>query len=488
MSDTSKVVFGRRGFLKGLSIAPLAFSPLVTASRAMANNGFKPRLVVIALAHGLGGRDCATGTETNFTFKPWLSPLNPIKKHVTLIDGLMGAWWGNAHSSSYAHLLTGNNDPNAKTKTGKYSSLPRNPSIDVLLEKALGQGVLPVQRLNVGKGTAVGSFYKSICYNENLKPLDMLGAVDTNNLLLKNLTNSNSNTAAQNLALKRKHILDELNKDIIALRGRISPAERNKLDQHLDAIKQSVVNLGLNGGVSTGNACVKPQPFTQSGSPHEFYLDQQLKHLKTIFSCNLTQLAVMWVPEGGASSGIATVPFPWKDSTGANRKGIIKCGKNSFHTCVAHYNGVPDMELCYKGSVQWFLGKIAKFAQELDQITEANGKTMLENTIIVLTGEVGSGQHEVIRKPYILIGGSGAPKMRTGRYIKPASRTLPHSGAKKTWTTPDGKYDYIGKTPVSSFSELDLLLELSEIMGVPGGLKNFGMSYMINTKAKIGLT
>ncbi len=128
--DTTFV--SRRSFLKSLSIAPLALSPLLTAIRAEANGAVKPRLLYIALAHGPGGKGMATGSETLFTPSPWLSPLERIRPHVILLDGLQGTWWGNAHTVSYRHVLTGCNPPEGSGRTGLV-----NPSIDVVLGDAL---------------------------------------------------------------------------------------------------------------------------------------------------------------------------------------------------------------------------------------------------------------------------------------------------------------------------------------------------------------
>jgi hypothetical protein len=480
MSHNTTFAMSRRGFLKNMSIASLAFSPLVYANRAMANTGVKPRLLIIGLAHGIGGKDCATGTETNFTLKPWLSPLNAVKQHVTVIDGLFGTWWGNQHSVSFGHLLTGNNDPSAKSKFGK-GSAPRNASIDVMLDKALGQGVLPAQQLIASVRTQAATANKAICFNERNQPLPMLGALDANKLLLNNLAGVKPTPGKANgLVSKRKHILDELNKDISSLRSRIGASERNKLDQHLDAIKNSASSLGLNAP-STGLAgtCIKPTAIGQPGqmTDHEFYLTQQLKHIKTLFSCNLTNTATLWVPDMPGS-----LPYPWVDSKGKNRTGSAKCSNGGFHACVAHYVNDADLRLCYEGSVRWFMTKVAAFAQELDKIKESNGRTMLENTMIVLTGEVGSGMHEVSNKPYVVIGGRGAPKLRTGRYLKQATRSLTN-GAKVAWQTSDGPQGdprYFWKRQVSVHSELDFWLEISEAMGVNGGVKNFGASYPVS--------
>ncbi len=210
MSESTKTTFypTRRDMLKYLSIGGLMFSPLVTANRALAATGVQPRLLLIAVSHGLGGRDMATGTETQFTPASWLAPFAEIQKHVIFVDGLLGTFWGNAHDVSYAHLFTSSVQPGTPSFTR-----PRSASLDVLLENKLGRKVLPVQRLGVNTWGGGGSLAKSYCYDANFQPLPFqfdpsqgfqaivnnISGVDTP--LKKNSARSHKNAASYSMKL-----------------------------------------------------------------------------------------------------------------------------------------------------------------------------------------------------------------------------------------------------------------------------------------------
>ena len=467
----SKIFMNRRHFLQNAGIASLAFSPLITSSRALADTGVKPRLLFIMLQHGVGGPGGAKGTEHNFTFSPWLSPLTPIREHVTLVDGLFGTWWGNAHDESYAHLLTGSAAP---AKRGA----PRTPSVETFLEQKLGKGVLPAQRLiSWAGGSARSNGALSLCYDTHLKPISLQTGTLAQAAILNNVGGVQSNEAKlRALREKRKKILDEVAGELKTLRSRLTVEEKIKLDQFTNSINETASALGLNGTIKTGGNCQAPTSIPkewwkiQGHQRYELGISSQFSNLKTAFACNLTRFGVLRIGE---------VPhdiYDWKDSSGKTRRGK-PCGSSvNFHQCVAHYKDLEG-RLCFEGSVKWSIQKIADFAKELDAIKEPNGHTLLENTIIVISGEVGDGNHDRNRKPFLVIGGRGAPGLKTGRHIK-----IPQQLG---WTlkTPDGDIKQQPFARVSQRTEPDFWREICEAMGVK--LKTFGSPYL--NRGRIGL-
>ena len=66
----------------------------------------------------------------------------------------------------------------------------------------------------------------------------------------------------------------------------------------------------------------------------------------------------------------------------------------------------------------WFAGELAYLAQRLSQTSELDGSgTLLDNTLIVWTNELGKGNSHTLNDiPFVLLG--GAPNVRTGRAMK----------------------------------------------------------------------
>ncbi len=230
-------------------------------------------------------------------------------------------------------------------------------------------------------------------------------------MLLNNIGAGQSGAAA--LQKKQKRLLDELKDDLKSLSLRINSNERVRVEEMAKAFDDATRDLGLLGRVDVGGVCQQPKTFVSPTGADTFaqVLKLQLDHVKLAFACGLTQVAVMTLSE------VPHDTYPWIDQSGKTKTGK-PCPTEDFHQCVAHYNNDTERRLCFEGSVRYQLEHIVNFAQGLDQIKEANGKTMLENTLIVITGEVGDGSHEVRQKPHILIGGRGALGLRTGRYLK----------------------------------------------------------------------
>lgn len=447
----------RRRFLKGLGIGSLAFSPLVTASRALANTGVKPRLAIFMIAHGIGGPGLATGTETKFTLAPRLDPLKDIQQHVTLVDTLLGVWWGNFHSASLPMSLTASCDPNSTQAAPR----PAGPSIDALLHHHLGGGIMPPLRL--GK---TGSGNSNYCWDMKRRPLPMLDPSQSNNLLRNVIKSPTGTSSLTPRSIRQKHLLDGAVKDLKALNSRISPSERIKLESQLDALSQTRSMYGLSKQVESKGACQRPAVFNNTAAKNSYaswlYNTQsKFDDIKLAFQCNLTNYAVVTFGEPHNQH------IKWKDTSGKSQVGR-PCNTLSFHHCVAHFSSDRDRRLCYEGSVREYMRHIVNFAKELDKVKEANGKTMLENTIIVVSGDLGNGNHNCIEKPYVLIGGRGAPGLRTGRYIDiPTGNRL---------VVPGGRTHQ--KNTCSTRTEADLWREICNAMGHK--TKQFGVHKELN--------
>jgi hypothetical protein len=66
---------------------------------------------------------------------------------------------------------------------------------------------------------------------------------------------------------------------------------------------------------------------------------------------------------------------------------------------------------------QWHQGKLARLLQRLDSYVEADGKTVLDNSVILSTNELSDGRdHSFMDLPYILAGSCGG-YFKQGEYV-----------------------------------------------------------------------
>jgi hypothetical protein len=64
---------------------------------------------------------------------------------------------------------------------------------------------------------------------------------------------------------------------------------------------------------------------------------------------------------------------------------------------------------------QWQMARVAEFLKKMDAVVEADGSTLLDNTLFIYGNEDGNGSHEHLDLPVVVAGGQG--RIRTGYYM-----------------------------------------------------------------------
>ena len=461
------VKINRRAFLKGVGQTSLLTHPLM--SQVALGQGQVPmNLLIVPLAHGWGGGGLDLGTERDFTLPDWLSPFQAIKDQTTIIDGLLGTYWDNAHDVSYGDLLTGGIQPGHNTQQGAtiggYFPKPDGPSIDTIMANAW-----QTQALRMSAG-----FDFPISFDADGRWLRAFQSPDeVFNILARqvaNVTRPRPQNSRISLQDDNKLILDYVNQQLSSIRGQLPRASQHILEVHQASLNQTAQNLGINlQNIQQAAACEAP------GRPRGAHnlsgqIDGFLDLTTTAFSCGTHRVAVLGM-------GDWLERWSWTDINGQERQGNIF--DEDYHQAIAHSYGhgsseYPRRRRAYEGAVRWFAAKIARFAQGLQGIPTSHGN-LLDQTVIVLTGEVGEGNHDTRQKPYIVIGGQAA--LDTGRYIKVPTQTL------ETLDTPYGSFPFYDRVAVSTRTEPDFWVGLARAMGVP--LRQLGIPFKNNDPLRL---
>ena len=128
--------------------------------------------------------------------------------------------------------------------------------------------------------------------------------------------------------------------------------------------------------------------------------DLELDLLAMAFACDLTRVASFMI-----STALNRIRYPFVDSMGE--------GHNLSHSG-------PSDETAKAERIRrqtWEAGRLGYFLSRLAQLTEADGTTVLDNTLVLWGTEVGLGYthtHENI--PFLMAGGSWY--FRTGRHVQ----------------------------------------------------------------------
>jgi hypothetical protein len=66
---------------------------------------------------------------------------------------------------------------------------------------------------------------------------------------------------------------------------------------------------------------------------------------------------------------------------------------------------------------RWYAGEVAYFLQKMDSVVEGDGKTMLDNSLVISTDGLGKGNDHSRKNIPIVLAGSARGALPTGRYL-----------------------------------------------------------------------
>ncbi len=411
----------RRNFIKGLSSAGIlmggaSFNELM----AQATTPAPLRVLFVAIQHGWGIGDETTGpsgnvsnfsgTETSFTLPTTLSPFESIKNQCIFIDGLRGTFWDNAHDVSYTDILTcgvpaGGTAQNLPGSTYAFPK-PFNSSIDYEIENFSKK---PALRLSAGYGSW-GAQYHPLSFNSSLAILPYYTrALDAYNQVFKNVTAPVADKVTP-------RVMAGVTDTTTELLNKVQGAPRQRLLNYRDALESLKTSIAAQGGSVSGSAKLEKIPV--SGQTQDMEVDNFIDMIRVAFVNDTHRVAVLGIgePEGNitytGSNGQPT------DILAEERKAAT-----DFHHTIGHYSGgeaaqgydATNAKLGFAATRRWYCQKVLNLVQKLQSAVDVDGKSVLDNTLIVLTGEVATGEHATVSKMHVVIGGGS--RIRKGRWI-----------------------------------------------------------------------
>ncbi|WP_437647043.1 DUF1552 domain-containing protein [Sorangium sp. So ce362] len=393
----------RRNFIKGVGAslgASLLFSPFYD-SIANAAPGKKPKRLLIFFTMGTAPevwKPKSVSGETP-TFSEATSPLEQVKEHIVMLDGLPSASPGNNHGS--ADGITG---------MGYYSSGPYGLiSVDQFILEKL-KPATPFPSLLLGADTSGGKtgFYK----NNNLVPIGSpMSAYSTVFSGVGPTTPIPNDTSAEDRLRRRKSILDNLKGEITTLKGNLGSEQKYKLDLHLESLRQIEQRLSTaipGGGGPGGGGCSVPT--APSGDMSNAMKANQL-HLDIIvgsFACDITRIAaIQW-----GSDQMMNVNLPEIGLADEEHNGLIH-GNDPGHVKLIKLE---------KWLHEQFVGVIKK----LKELPEADGSgSLLDNTLVAWCRDMGDAPaHTQNEMKFVLASGNGGYLKTSpgGRFIQSKER------------------------------------------------------------------
>ena len=409
----------RRHFLRGLGACLAlpsleAFAPTARAAgdapRLAATAGGMPmRMAFVAFANGSNyerwrpkgeGRDY----ELNETFAP-MADLKPKFQVLTNLAHDAANNWGDGtgdHARSGASFLTG---CHAWKTLG--SRLHLGISVDQIAARQAGH-LTRLDSLQLGiegarlYGSCDTGYPCAYQYNISWASESLPLAPEPNpRAVFERLFGGGSPAErAANLRQRlerRKSVLDFVLEDVRSLNRELGRNDRLKLDDYLAGIRH------IEEQIEKSEHFTLPQPAMDEpdGPPadHLKHVDLMYDLLALAFQTDSTRVASFSVAPEGSNR-----PFP-------------SLNISEGHHFLTHHAGNQEKILKVAQIERWYMERFARFLRKLDGMQEADGTTVLDNSMIVYGCAIGDGnKHNHDELPVALAGGGGGT-LQPGRHV-----------------------------------------------------------------------
>jgi hypothetical protein len=392
----------RRAFLKraGMLGGATALFPWLRAPRARAQEMPEPKLLLFYTPHGtVWDQWRPSGGETGFTLSPILEPLIDHVGRMVIVDGVemvSGTEYYIPHTYTMPLLWTGSPIDVATTDFCRDDHMRcfgwnTGVSIDQRIASELDvQTPYPTIELGYacgGQHPATRMIYGGP--SEPKSPIDdPLRAFDT----FFPGVNPDMEAAARD-ALRRRSVLDAVRGDLGSRRGRLSSADRSRLDAHAEALRELERAL-----VPSEVVCERPSSPVDVNA--ESAIDRQSDMIAAVLGCGLTRIASMQVRIADNDNSL----YPWAGLDAGGHHTLSHDSSAAAQTTLAQV-------------YRWYSQRFAYLLDKLAQTPDVDGSSVLDNTLVIWGSELGQAwDHNISNVPFIFAG--GAAGMVGGRYLQ----------------------------------------------------------------------
>jgi uncharacterized protein DUF1552 len=401
----------RRRFLQGLGMTiPAVALPVLRSSPAFCDTP-PVRLVVLFTPNGtILDKFWPSGSGTNWTIPAGgiLEPLAKWKAKMNVLHGLhyksADAGPGAAHQKGPVACLTGGHALKGNMNGGNNSpsGYADRISVDQYIASKWGN-VTRLKTVEAGVAVTPTGNRHAISYLGPNQPVfaeqdpAKLYARVFGNLSAPSAGGAAPDAATMQLLAERKSVLDYVNGDLNRLAARLPGEERVRLNRHLDSLRDLERQLAPSAG--SGKECAPSA--APSAADYPAITRAQLDNVFMTLACDQSRLVhLVWNGETSQQT------FPW-------------LGINDPHHTMSH---VGDGD---KGTADkltkvntWYAQQVAYLVGKMDAVVEADGKTMLDSSLVIWTNGLGKGNtHTRNNIPYVLLG-SARGHLATGRYLE----------------------------------------------------------------------
>src|SRR5438093_7218494 len=403
----SKKALPRRTFLKGLQAAlalPL-LDAMIPAATALARTPARPvrRLGFVYIPMGCDhARWTPPGEDTLGDLSPILVPLEPVKKQLTVMTNLrLEKSYPGTHDTANAGFLSA-----AFAKHTESTDYYLGTTVDQLAAKQLGRDTqLPSLELAMDMMQVVGQCDNGYAcvYQNNLSwssPTTPLPAEAHPRLVFEMLFGDGGSKADRQSALRRRASLLDFVKDDIARLGReLGPADRAKVGQYLESVRD------VERRIQKAERDVADNPLPDLDRPvgvPAAYAD----HARLMFDLQVLAL-----------QGDVTRVITFQLARETSNRTYPEIGVADPHHPLSHHGNDPAKIARMAKINQFHVSLFAEFLGKLRAVEEGDG-TLLDHSLFLYGSGMGNPNvHDHTNLPIVVAGGA-AGGMKGGRHLR----------------------------------------------------------------------
>ena len=408
----------RRQFAQSLG-AGIVLLPFLKPSFARAAAGTGPSRLIFMTSLGIAYDDWAptSAAGSPVVLGPACQGLKSVVDDVMFVGGLPGVFPGENHGTAQHTTGLDFGHTNQRTSVETYIASQLKPSTK-----------LPTLLLGASAKSG-SSFFQT---GNSLPTTD--SPLDAYNLAFGAGTAMPTTTTGAGFNPPRGPILDLVQAQLKSLQGSMGSAEKAKLDQHLQAVQTLENTVTGKGTATTGGtmtACQATAPNLNGANPGDQASTAaigalQMQLIPTILACGVTNIV-------GMQWGITNAQIINAPGASGDEHSNVHSGSQADAAVCAQDNAICSA----------FAAMVTALKQTPDP--SGSGKTMLDDTLVVWTRDIGNGpDHTQAKVPFVLAG---------------ATSYLKYSASGGTY------YDLSS----SGGTTLNMLLTMIDAMGAPIG-------------------
>ncbi len=385
---TAEPVISRRALLKGLgvSIALPWLESLPSWGAALPAKAPR-RFACLFIGDGISPPHWwAKGKGAAMELGPSLEPLAPFKEKINVVNGLFNREGDGGHARCTGNILSGAALQRGRTIKGGVS-MDQRLAKHFEEETALPSLVLgceqPVSGFHESQYSMVYASHISWRNPDSPVPIELHPALAFDSLFGKKAGKLQGS------------ILDEVLDQANSLRGQVSGADRDKLDEYLSSVRETEQRVRrLNRQQKEGAPAVPAGARPPEGQPRDFrdYARLMCDVIALAFQSDRTRVATLLL-----SRDLSGMVYPF-------------LGIRDDHHSYSHANTGPE----YQAIVKCHVEQYAYLLQKLSRMPEGEG-TVLDNSCILFVSEHWNA-HNGQQVPLVLAGGLGGT-LATGRTL-----------------------------------------------------------------------